>query len=123
MAKQAETGVWKMVRLVLSPVGFRLFRNQRYKGPIVRNGKVTDSWADCGLVDGASDLIGWRSFVITADMVGKRIAQFCAFETKIKGKPSDDQNTFLSAVKRDGGVAEVVYNEDDLKKHLTPPSL
>lgn len=123
MAKQAETGVWKMARLLLSPFGFKLFRNQRYRGPIVRNGKITESWADCGLVDGASDLIGWRSIIITADMVGKRIAQFCAFETKVKGKPSPDQSTFLAAVERDGGVAEVVYSEDDLKKYLTPPSI
>lgn len=123
MSKQAETSIWKMVRLALSPAGFRLFRNQRYKGPIVRNGKVTEAWADCGLVDGASDLIGWRSIIITPAMVGKRIAQFCAFETKVMGNPSPDQSTFLAAVERDGGIAEVVYNEDDVKKHLTPPSL
>lgn len=109
MAKQKETNVWKLAQLILSPFGFRLFRNQRYKGPIVRKGKITDAWADCGLCDGAGDLIGYRIITITAAMVGKKIAQFCALESKTDTGPvRDDQEQFMNTVKDDGGFADVI---------------
>lgn len=117
---QQETNVWKNAQLYASSLGHRLFRNQRYKGPIVRKGKVTKAWADCGVAgDGGSDLIGWRSIVITEDMVGKKIAQFVAAEAKTKdnirgGTP--DQDAFIKTVKDFGGIAGYIYDNDDLKK-------
>jgi len=116
--KQNETNVWKRIQLYVSPLKCRLFRNQRYVGPIVRNGKVTDAWADCGVGgNGGSDILGWRSFVIEPHHVGKRIAQFFAVETKSKDKQaSTDQKNFISAVRNAGGIAGVARNEEDTKK-------
>ena len=113
MTQQGETNVWKKALLKFSPLGYRLYRNQRYVGPIVRKGKITKAWADCGLVDGAGDLVGWRKVLITADMVGKHIAQFCNFEAKItSGKEGDDQVIFRELVTKDGGEARVIRPED-----------
>lgn len=61
---------------------------------------------------GGSDLIGWRSVKITADMVGKTVAQFVAIECKsATGKVSDDQMRFIAAVKKAGGVAGVTRSD------------
>ncbi|MER2512417.1 MAG: hypothetical protein ABTQ25_08370 [Nitrosomonas ureae] len=116
--KQNETNVWKRIQLFVSPLGHRLLRNQRYKGPIVRNGKVTDAWADCGVGgDGGADLLGWRSFIIQPHHVGKRIAQFFAVETKVKDKKgSVEQENFISAVRNAGGIAGIARSEEDTKK-------
>lgn len=113
MSKQAETSVWKTLLLKYSPLGYRLFRNQRYKGKIVRNGKITDGWADCGLCDGAGDVVGYRIIIITAEMIGQKIAKFCTFETKTeKGVVSDEQKQFINTVRHDGGIAEVIRPDD-----------
>ena len=118
MAKQEETNVWRQILLDASPLGFRLYRNQRYKGQIVRNGVVTNSWADCGLRDGAGDLIGYRIIEITQDMVGQKIAQFANIETKrvSGGKVSEDQEKVIKQVLNDGGFACVARSIEDIKR-------
>jgi len=59
-----------------------------------------------GLCKGSSDLIGWRSLVVTPDMVGKRIAQFVAIETKAqRGVMSARQTRFVETVNEHGGRA------------------
>jgi len=115
---QAETNIWRKIALTFSPLGFRLFRNQRYKGKIVRGDVVTSGYADCGVGgDGGSDLIGWRSILITPAMVGRRIAQFVAIETKtVTGRASDMQQAFINAVRKDGGLAGICRNDDDVHK-------
>lgn len=111
--KQQETAVWKQVLLKYSQKGYRLFRNQRYVGPIVRGGKITKSWANCGLCDGAGDVVGYRIITVTAEMIGKKIAQFCSFETKTeKGSVKPEQTQFVNTIKNDGGIAEVIRPED-----------
>jgi hypothetical protein len=117
MAKQAETNVWKNIQLCLSPLGFRLMRNQRYKGQIVSRGKVLNSWVDAGVGgNGGHDLIGFRILTITKEMVGKKIAQFCAVESKDSGTASDEQKTFLQFVNESGGLSGICYNNDDAFK-------
>ena len=65
-----------------------------------------------GLCEGSSDLIGWVSREITPDMVGKRIAQFLAVETKSpKGRASSEQKNFIAAVKKAGGAAGIARTE------------
>lgn len=117
---QGETNVWRSIMLTLSKLGIKLFRNQRYKGKICRGDTVTNAYADCGVGgDGGSDLIGWRSLTIEPHHVGKRVAQFVAFETKTKtGTASDQQKRFVSAVKNDGGIAGVCRSDDDAIKLL-----
>jgi hypothetical protein len=67
-----------------------------------------------GLCPGSSDLIGWRSIVITPGMVGTTIAQFAAVEVKsARGKPRDDQVAFIEAVRRAGGCAGVARSVED----------
>lgn len=106
---QQETNVWKRAQLDLSPLGYRVFRNQRYKGKIVKKGFITNGWADCGLTDGAGDLIGYRIVTITQDMVGQKIAQFCSLEAKTdSGTPSEIQLEFNEQIRKDGGIAGII---------------
>ncbi len=69
-------------------------------------------------VVGTSDLCGWTSVLITADMVGCRIAAFTAIETKktANGRTSKDQLNFIDQVIRAGGIAGVANSADAAKK-------
>lgn len=60
-----------------------------------------------GLGTGTSDLVGWRSVVITPEMVGQRIAQFVAIETKAPagGHRRQEQKNFVKIVNDMGGRA------------------
>ena len=69
-------------------------------------------------VVGTSDLIGWRSRVITPDMVGQTIAQFVAIEVKDRGRATPEQLTWLDAVTRAGGLAGVARSPDDARTIL-----
>lgn len=110
---QKETNVWKELQIKLSPLGFRLFRNQRYKGKSDKG-----AWLDCGVGgDGGSDLIGGRIITITTDMVGSKILQFVAIEAKIKGGyATKDQKQFIEAVTNNGGFACVARCVEDVLK-------
>ncbi len=72
------------------------------------------------LIDGSADWIGYRSFVITAGMVGRRIAQFVAIEAKRAdgGVVSEEQEAFLNGVKDAGGVAGVARSAEDAEELL-----
>jgi len=64
---------------------------------------------------GGSDLIGWRSIIVTQDMVGKPFAQFTAIEVKNRrGKLSAVQKHFLSIVRDAGGIGLMARSADDL---------
>ena len=114
--KQAETNVWKQIQIDLSPLGFRLFRNQRYKGK-------TDKgiWIDCGVGgDGGSDLVGYRIVHITPDMVGRVFAQYVEIEAKTKnGEGTEKQKERVKRLLLDGAFAFIAKNADDIKKRLT----
>ena len=60
-----------------------------------------------GLCPGSSDLIGFRTVVITPDMVGQRVAIFAAVEVKDRGRVTDQQQAFLNLVQQAGGIAGV----------------
>ena len=118
---QQETNVWKSAQLLVCRIGdglSRVFRNQRYKGKIVKGNTITNGYADCGVGgDGGHDLIGWHSFIIQPHHVGKRIAQYLSIETKVKdGRRGDDQKTMASVVKESGGLSGFAENDDDVKK-------
>lgn len=67
-----------------------------------------------GLCPGSSDIIGWESVEITADMVGQRLAAFVAIEGKTgRGRASEKQQNFLAAVQVAGGRAGIARSPDD----------
>jgi len=87
---------------------------------VVRNGRPLNA----GLCVGSSDLIGWRSRVISPEMVGQTIAQFVAIEVKSEtGRTTPQQDQFLSqiqAVGGCGGVARSVSAADALLSAADP---
>src|SRR5687768_7293599 len=92
-----------------------LYRNQVGNAMYNINGRT---WrVPYGLCQGSSDLIGWKSLVITPDMVGTTLAQFVAIEVKgAKGRVKPEQKLFLALVERSGGLAGVARSEEDARK-------
>lgn len=72
-----------------------------------------------GAPDGTADLCGWKSIVVTPDMIGKKMAVFVGIEIKTKtGRVGAAQKAFRRAVIRDGGICGVCRTEDDAEKLL-----
>jgi len=130
-----ESELLKRIQLAATKLGYRLFRNQVGAGyigkvdhishtqqvtvypgdKIIRQGRRFTA----GLCKGSADLIGWKSVIITEDMVGSKIAQFTGFEAKTKNlKPSIEQTRFIDAVNAQGGFAQVIRESDDLEAVL-----
>lgn len=66
-----------------------------------------------GLFKGSGDYIGWRTVVVTPDMVGKKVAIFTSVEFKTdEGRVEDDQRIWLMNVRRAGGIAMVVRDPE-----------
>ncbi len=93
-----------------------LFRN------LVGRFKTTQGlWVNAGLGKGSSDLIGWTPTIVTMDMVGDTVAVFTAIEVKVPGaytKPTRlaEQESFIAAVRRDGGFAGFADSVDQAKE-------
>lgn len=131
-----ESSIMKRLQVNASKLGARVLRNNvgmAWTGQAQHIGVMTNVTLKpgdlilrsavpikFGLGVGSSDLIGWQSATITPDMVGKLFARFVALEIKTdKGKPTDEQLQFLTAIKIAGGIAGIARNEDDLKELLT----
>lgn len=73
-----------------------------------------------GLDRGSGDLIGWRTMVITPDMVGRTIAQFVSAEAKRPrgGRLEPDQRTWRDLVNRAGGLAFQFVSEEEARRAL-----
>lgn len=83
---------------------------------VIRQGRPLHA----GLCVGSSDLIGWRSRVITPEMVGQTIAQFVAIEVKSPtGRTTPQQDQFLSQIKAVGGCGGVARCVDAANALLT----
>lgn len=119
---QKETNVWKSAQIFICRYGdglSRLFRNQRYKGRIVNGDTITNAWADCGVGgDGGHDTVGWHSFVIRPEHVGKRIAQYLSIETKTKRGVGHSKEQALMAVnvRKAGGLSGFADCDDDVER-------
>jgi len=102
---QIQAAVWRQINATPHA---RVFRNHC--------GRVQDAlgrWHSFGLQPGSADLIGWRSLVITQDMVGRTVAQFLSVEVKsATGQLRPDQDRWLQAVTAAGGCARVVWSAD-----------
>ena len=66
-----------------------------------------------GLCPGSSDLIGFRSIVLTPEMVGQRVAVFAAVEVKDRSRPTQQQEAFIALVQRGGGMAGIARSVPD----------
>jgi hypothetical protein len=111
------------VRLALGSMAYcRVFRNNigvghqgrvlsRTSGQVVLGGARQVRY---GLFPGSGDLIGWKSVVITPEMVGQRFAQFASVETKAeRGAVREDQETWIRAVRSAGGLAGIARSVQD----------
>jgi hypothetical protein len=104
----------------------RLFRNNRglfWAGKVLCSSDTTVTLLhprrqECGLVQGASDLVGWTTIEITPSMVGQRVAVFTAGEVKPEKRPHFEvgQREFLAAVAAAGGLSAVLRSEDDARR-------
>lgn len=65
---------------------------------------------DTGLPAGFHDVFGWKSIVITPEMVGQKLAQFWSIEVKDASKLSEWQRNFMQAVQWSGGISGVAHS-------------
>ncbi len=109
-----ETGIMKDIMLALSGVGRGLDVVRCFRNNIGALEDKRGRWVTYGVCNpGGSDLIGWRSLVISTTMVGERVAVFAAVEVKRPGeRPTQDQSRFLHAVSQAGGIAAVANSID-----------
>lgn len=113
----SETKLVREIQGELSKGDVRLFRNNTG-----RMQSEDGRWVQFGLCPGSSDLIGWRSVVVTTEMVGKKIAVFTALEVKSStGSLTREQFFFLSTVKNMGGYADMVRSLSSARQVLNLP--
>ncbi len=107
----SETHLQQEIRLALGTrPDLRLYRNNCGSLPDPRTGRLVTF----GLARGSADLIGWRTVVVTPDMVGQRIAVFTSIEVKTAtGRLRPEQQAWLGVVRGAGGVAGVVRSVED----------
>jgi hypothetical protein len=107
----AETTLQQQIRLALGTRSdLRLFRNQVGQLPDPRTGRPVQF----GLARGSADLIGWRTVVVTPEMVGQRIAVFTSLEIKTPtGRLAPAQRAWLGVVHQAGGIAGVARSVSD----------
>lgn len=128
-----EANLMKLIQLELGKLqNVRLFRNntgQAWQG--TQKQFINDGGrrklilydprpVDAGLCEGSSDLIGWTTIEVTADMVGKKLAVFTALEVKneIKSVASAKQINFLTVIKSMGGFGGLARSIDEAQRLL-----
>lgn len=112
-----ESDLYPRAMLIATERGDRMFRNN------VGGFRTLDGrFIRTGLCVGSHDLIGWRSLIITPDMVGMKIAQFVGLEAKSQhGKLTKEQLAFAKTLNLAGGLASVVRTEEDVLLCLNTP--
>lgn len=120
-----ETDLQRKIQAALSDSDTRLWRNtigQAWVGNVTHctNGDVlirNPKRLAFGLAPGSSDLVGLRSVTITQDMVGMRLAVFCAVEVKSeRGTVTAEQQAFIDMVNGLGGLAGVARSIEDARQ-------
>lgn len=113
MPRSDERPIQSEIQLAATGPDSRLWRNN--VGALKdRTGRLV-----CyGLCPGSSDLIGYRSVVITPEMVGQRVAVFAAVEVKDQGQPTDQQEAFIRLVQDAGGLAGVARSVEEAREVL-----
>lgn len=136
-----ETAIQNEIKAKLSSPTMRVFRNETGMGygySFVKNAmntlkklapqyhqyvepKLRGGIVKFGFGKGSSDLIGIKEITITPEMVGKKIGQFVAIETK---KPDHNtekerfkqQTNFIDMIKSLGGIAGFADSLDDARR-------
>lgn len=89
----------------------RLFRNNNGVALTVDGRRIV-----FGLHPGSPDLIGWKSIVITPDMIGQRIAVAVGLEVKSeRGRPTREQERFIRHMIDFGAYAGIARSVEDAK--------
>ncbi len=107
MPRQAETNISNRVRVAVSQLGCKIFRN-----PV---GFDNDRKVRYGLARGSPDLVGWLPIEITEKHLGMKLAVFVGIEVKGKNTAfKEHQRNFLNQIASDGGIAVLARgNADD----------
>jgi hypothetical protein len=124
-----ETPIIKDIQIALSHDDVRLWRNnigEAWQGAVSR--APSGPWSanailiqnprivNFGLCAGSSDLVGFKSRVITPEMVGQRVAVFAGIEVKTtRGVFRKGQRPWLYMVDELGGISGVARSVDDAK--------
>lgn len=114
----SEAAVQQEVRLALGRLpGVRMFRNN--VGTLLdRQGRPVKF----GLHPGSADLIGWKTVLITKEMVGTEVAVFASIEVKSgSGRMSEAQSLWAKAVYNAGGISATVRDVDSALMALGIP--
>lgn len=114
----SETRLLRQIQIKASRLGARLFRNNTgmaWSGVPCAACRVIMRRIRFGLAVGSSDLIGWKPFTITQEMVGRTIAVFWACEVKDGSPTTKEQKAFLEVVIRSGGIGIIAHSTDDIK--------
>jgi hypothetical protein len=110
-----ETDISNTIRVALSGMGCRVFRNHRGKHLTLDGKRVVTT----GLFPGASDLIGWTTIVVTPEMVGKQVAVFTSIEVKSgRDGATDEQDQWLQAVRGSGGIGACVREPSEAEQAI-----
>lgn len=122
-----ETDIQNEIRIGAGGHAIHLFRNNvgvltDKRGVPVRFGLANDSPVINDKFK-SGDLIGFRSTVITQDMVGRRIAQFLSIEVKKPGHKTERrrleaQQRWADLVKAHGGVGVIVESAQEAYRAL-----
>jgi hypothetical protein len=107
----SETHLQQEIRLALgTKPDLRLYRNNCGSLPDPRTGRLVTF----GLARGSADLIGWRTVLVTQDMVGQQLAVFTSIEVKTPtGRLAPLQANWLDAVQNAGGIGGVARSVAD----------
>jgi hypothetical protein len=111
----SEQRIQQEIRLAISHGDTRVFRNN--------TGTLRDQHGrpvSFGLAKGSADLIGWRTVVVTPEMVGQQVAVFTSIEVKTPtGRLRPEQQQWLDAVQAAGGIAGVARSVEDALRITT----
>ena len=133
----SEIPLMKELQIAASSMGARLFRQNVGSGWIGKARKITRAMSvslregDVVIsaarpfrsgVAGMSDLGGWVPVVVTQDMVGKTLAVVAQVEVKDGARVTEEQQRWIEAVTRAGGLAGIARNMSDLERILTAKS-
>lgn len=91
----------------------KLWRNSRGTAELPNGGRFTFGVGPAG----AADWLGYRTVVITDEMVGRHVPVFLAIEAKRPGEdPTEDQYKFLTEIQFDGGLSGCARSADDCER-------